>query len=204
MQRFALGALARLYLNLVTGGTGHTGQAPHLALQRRQDSAWFNASAGLFQAGYVENAMVELNVPHLPGRYYFDFDHSKDLLVSRAFIVKMTNAGSLPVLAYDEIWFGPMPAVTAPQLCSIQGTLFDGERQPLAGALVQATLIPVFTDALGRGYQADAVLKTYSGADGAFGLPVVQGATIRFEIRAIGWDRRALVPSQPSVLFTAL
>ncbi len=97
-----------------------------------------------------------------------------------------------------------MPAAAAPGLCSIQGTVFTADGQRLAGALVQATLIPVFTDGAGRGFQGDSVLKTYTGPDGAFDLPIVQGATIRLEIRAIGYDRRALVPNQSSVLFTTL
>lgn len=201
---FPLGSVARLYFTLVNNGGGRTGLSPTIAIQRSRDGRWFDAPSGLFQAAYATSPMLELDAANLPGRYYFDFDHGKDLTVSSWFIVKQQSVGPIPALSYQDLYFGAPPAVTAPGLCSIQGALFGADGQPLAGALVQATLIPVFADALGRGFQADAIVRTYSGADGAFDLPVVQGATIRFEIRAIGYDRRALVPSQPSALFTRL
>lgn len=202
-ENFPIGSVARLYFTLVSNGEGATAKLPTIAIQRVSDGRWFDATTGLFVEGYAMANMRELDVKNLPGRYYFDFDHGRDLTVSSRFIVKMQNADPA-VLSYGDLHFGVLPAVTAPRLCSIEGVLFGAEGAPLSGALVQATLIPVYSDALGRGYQGDAVLKAYTSYTGAFELPVVQGATIRLEIRAIGWDRRALVPEQPSVLFTQL
>jgi hypothetical protein len=203
-ERFSIGSVARLDWDLIAAGVGQTGQSPVIAIQRRVDCKWFNAPAGLFQAAPVANPMAELDPTNLPGRYSFDFDHARDLLVSSDFVVKLANAGPPPALAYRDISFGPLPSVSAPLLCSIQGSLFDDSGEPDAGQLVQATLIPVLTDALGRGFRADAIRKTYTATDGSFDLPMPRGATIRLEIRAIGYDRRALVPDQTSVLFTKL
>jgi hypothetical protein len=203
-ERFSIGSVARLYWDLIGGGVPQTGQVPTIGIWRRADAAWFNAASGLFQPAAVANPMVELDAVNLPGRYYFDFDHSKDLLVSTEFALKKTLSGAPPALAYEDIAFGPLPAASLPGLCSIQGTVMSADGRRLGGSLVQVTLIPVLTDALGRGYQADAILRTRTAADGSFDLPVVQGATVRVEIRDIGYDRRALVPSQPSVLFTSL
>ena len=202
-RRFAIGSVARLYLDLVVAGVGLTGQSPTASVQRRFDGSWFNASTGTFQAAFVANPMTELDGVNLPGRYFLDFDHSKDLDVSTDFVVKMAN-GTPAVLLYEEIAFGLLPSVADPASCSVVGAVLRANGVRLPGALVQATLIPVFADALGRGYQADAPVRTYSALDGSFDLPLVRGATYRFEIAAVGYDRRAQIPDQPSVLFTNL
>lgn len=204
MQVFPVGSVARLFFDLVTDGVGRTSETPTIAIQRGQDGLWLDSNRGVFQPAFATNPMLELDRANLPGRYYFDFDHQKDALVSARFIAKMASSATPLALSYQDLYFGKIPAVVAPGLCAIQGTLFGAGGVPLGGALVQATLIPVFTDTLGRGYEGDAVLKTFSGADGNFELGVVQGATIRLEIRAIGYDRRAVVPTDPSVLFIRL
>ena len=199
-DRYPIGSVARLYLNLVGGdGAGLVGRHPLAAVWRQADGQWLNAATGLFQRAYVENPMVELDARNLSGRYYFEFDHSRDLLVSSDFIAKKRFTGPPVLLSYSDLSFGPMPSVIAPQLCSIQGTLFAPDGRALDGALVQATLIPVFTDVMGRGFEADAPWRTYSGADGSFDLLAVRGATIRLQIPSIGYDRRVLVPNRASV-----
>jgi hypothetical protein len=204
-DRYPIGSVARVYLNLVgPSGAGLVRQSPSAAVWRRTDGQWLNAVTGVFQSAYVDNPMVELDAGHLAGRYYFDFDHALDLLVSSDFIVKKSSAGPPLVLSYGDLSFGAMPSVSDPRLCSVQGAIFGADGRRLAGKLVQATLIPVLTDALGRGYEADAPLEAYSGADGSFDLVVVRGATVRLEIPAVGYDRRALIPDQPSVLFSEL
>jgi hypothetical protein len=200
-QRFAIGSVARFYLDLIVAGAGRTGQSPVIAVQRRADGSWFNAAVGTFQASFVANPMAELDSANLPGRYFFDFDHSRDLLVSTDFIVKKSNADTL---VYDEIAFGPLPSVTDPTLCSVVGAVIAANGKRVAGTLVQATLIPVRTDALGRGYESDAPVRTYTAQDGSFDLSLVRGTNCRLEIAAVGYDRRAQVPDQPSVLFTNL
>jgi hypothetical protein len=203
-ERFARGSVARLYFDLISSGIGLTGQTPVIAIQRKVDGQWFNRATGLFQVPPVSSPMFEVDAANLPGRYGFDFDHGKDLLGSTGFTVRKSNAGASPALAYDDIFFGPMPSVESPLLCSVQGTVFGADGRPLPNALAQATIVPVFTDGLGRAYEADSIVKTYTGADGAFDLPVPRGATVRLEIRATGYDRRALIPDQLSVLFTDL
>jgi hypothetical protein len=202
-ERFPLGSVASLFFDLIVSGQGQTGQTPTIAIQRVADRQWFNAAVGAFQPPYVEASMSELDAAAWPGRYVFEFDHSRDDLVSPDFLVRMSNPDPA-ALRYREVSFGSMSSVAEPHLCSIQGTLFGPDGRPRPGELVQATLIPVLTDGLGRGYEADAIVDAYTAQDGSFDLPFVRGATIRLEIRAIGYDRRALVPDQPSVLFTGL
>jgi hypothetical protein len=203
-ERFPIGSIAQIYFDLIVAGAGVTGQAPVIAIERGADGLWWNAATSLFQTAYVENPMAELDAINWPGRYVFEFDHAKDDLVSTVFLIKMANGGTPPTLVHGELAFGPLAAVARPGLCSIRGGLFEVGGEPLQGALVQATLVPVFTDSFGRGFEAAVIKRVYTGAGGWFELPFVQGATVRLEIPAIGYDRRATVPSQPDVLFTAL
>lgn len=203
-DRFARGSVARLYLDLVTAGAGVPAQAPTIAIQRRADGLFFNVSSGLFQSGFVTNPMTELDATNLPGRYYFDFDHSKDLLVSERFIVKKVNAGSPAATQYDDIAFGPMSSTASALTCAIQGTVLGPDGDPIPNTIVEATLIPVLVDGIGRGFGSDMLVRTYTAADGSFSLDVVRNATIRLQIPAIGYDRKATVPSLSSVLFTNL
>src|SRR5579863_2407453 len=161
-ERFSIGSVARLYFDLIVSGAGQTNQVPMISIQRGHDGYWFNETTQSFGLPMVTNTMRPLDAANLPGRYYFDFDHATDLLVSREFVVKKANAGPPPALAYDDLCFGKLPAARAPALCSIQGTLVSATGKPLANALVQATVIPVFADALGRGLQSDTPVRTYS------------------------------------------
>jgi len=204
INRFSRGSVARLYLDLVVAGVGAVAQSPTIAVRRMSDGFWFNLTGRLFQAGFVANPMTELDAVNLPGAYVFDFNHAKDLLVTSSFLVKKLNAGVPVALEYEDIEFGPLPSVNAPSMCSIQGTIIGPDGKPKQNEIIEATLIPVQKDSLGRGYEADTLLQTYTLIDGSFDLPVVRGSTIRLRIAAIGYDRKALVPDQSSILFTAL
>lgn len=203
-MRFAVGSVARIYFDLVVGGIGQVGQTAFGAVQRRRDGQWFNAAAGAFGSTYIDNPLSEIDAAALPGRYFLDFDHAKDALVSGEFLAKLHSAGAAPSLVYRDLFFGRAPLIADAKLCAIQGVVARPDGRPCAGERVDATLIPVLIDSFGRGYQADRPLRTFTAADGSFELAVVRGATIRLEIRAIGYDRRAVVPNQPSVLLTAL
>jgi len=204
MNRYTLGSTARLYLDIISAGVGAAGESPTAAVLRRSDGKWFDVSDGSWNATIVENAMVETDVTNFPGRYHFDFDQSlDDASESIEYIVKKQNLAT-PALEYDDIVFGPLASVTDPTLCSVQGTVYTGAGAPRHNALVRAVLEPVNTDALGRGYESDLVTATYTNALGSFDLPLVRNSYYRFEIDAIGYDKRVAIPDQATVLFTAL
>ena len=148
--------------------------------------------------------MTELDSVNLPGRYSFDFDQTLDETAgSTAYLAKMANVAT-PLVEYQELDFGPLAAVTTIGLCSVQGTVYTAQGVAEENSLVRATLVPVFSDAIGRGVVADAVVFTYTNELGEFDLPLVRAGVFRLEIGAIGYDRKVTVPDQASVLFTSL
>lgn len=205
-DRFTLGSVARLNLDIVTAGAGIISQSPTVALQRRADNKWFQASDGSWQVNIVENAMVQTDSVNLPGRYHFDFDQNfDDEPDSVEYVAKKTNTGgSLDVLEYDDLVFGPLAGAMAPELCSVQGFIYDTAGVPVRNEIVRAVLRPVFADNLGRAAQSDKTASTYTNDLGAFDLPLVRGGVFRLEIPGIGFDRKVTIPNQPSVLFTDL
>lgn len=204
MNRYTIGSTVRLYLDIVSSGAGVGGQSPTVAILRRSNGQWFDVSDGSWNATIVENAMVETDVTNLPGRYHFDFDQSlDDFEGSTEYIVKKQNLAT-PALEYEDLVFGPLAATASPELCSVQGTIYTGQGEPLENALVRASLQPVFTDGNSRGYQADKVSATYTNVLGDFDLPLLRGGIYRLEIDTVGYDRKVTIPDQASVLFTAL
>lgn len=200
---YSLGSVAKFLLEVVSGATGQTGLSPTAAIQRVADDAWFQASDGTWQPTIVENPMAEVDIANLPGLYAIEFDQSLDDLVgSRTYLLKLREV-SAGVLQYQEKVFGPVAVATSPQLCSVQGTVFNGIGEPLQNIMVRATLEPVFKDALGRTL-ADRTAAVYTNVLGGFDLPLVRGATYRLEISSAGYDRRVTIPDQASVLFTEL
>jgi hypothetical protein len=94
--------------------------------------------------------------------------------------------------------------VVEPDLCAITGTLFTATGRRAPNSLVRATVIPVASDALGRGYQNVEVVHVYSDSQGEFELSLVRELNVRLEIPDIGYDRKVCVPDQASVLYTDL
>jgi len=204
MTRHSRGDTVRLYLDIISAGAGVISQSPTIAIQRLSDGKWFQASDGTWQSTIVENDMTQTDVTNLPGRYHFDFDQSLDTAEGSVwYIAKKSNIG-VATLEYEDLVFGPLAAATGPELCSVQGTILSGQGEPVLNALVRATLIPVLKDALGRAYQADRVLSTYTDENGDFDIPLVREGTYRLEIDAVGYDRKITVPNQASALFTDL
>ena len=204
-SRHSLGTTVRLYLDIIDAGAGVIAQIPTIAIQRIADGNWFQVSDGLWVSTKVENVMTETSSANLPGRYHFDFNQSLDLFeASTKYIVKKSTASGTLATEYEDLVFGPLAAAAAFGLCSIQGTIADGQGNPVNNALVQATIVPVFCDDLGRTVQSDRVISTYTNELGDFDLPIVTGATARLEIPSTGYDRKILVPDQASVLFTDL
>ena len=203
IDRYPRGAVIQFLFELIASGVGATGQAPVFAIGRG-DGKWWNGTSGLFQAGYVENAMTAASAAHLPGMYTGTFDHSKDELDSNALFLKLANAGTPAALEYRELDFGAMASTTGAALCSVQGTVLGLGGKPMPGAEVLATLVPVLKDNLGRGYSADAPIRSYTASDGSFDVPLVRGALVRLEIPSICYDRRITVPDQSQALFTDL
>lgn len=200
VERFSRGSTARLYLDI-----GDTGESPTAAVRRESDLKWFDASDSSWQTTPVENPMTEVSVAHLPGRYSFDFDQTEDDLVGSAtYTVRLTNPAPLDWVEFRDISFEALASAASPSLCAITGTLFTAAGQPLAGALVTATLLPVMTDGAGRGYENEALIRAWSREDGSFQLSVVRGAAILLEIAKIGYARKVNVPDAASVLFNAL
>lgn len=203
LSRHSRGDTVRLYLDIIAAGAGVIGQAPTVAIQRVQDSSWFQVSDGTWQPTKVENAMSELDATNLPGKYYFDFDQSLDLLeASTEYTVKKTNAAGTLALEYEQLAFGPLAAAVALELCSVQGTIYDAQGKALPNQIVRATMIPVYRDSLGRAVESDRLVATYTNESGDFDLPLIRGGTFRLEIPAIGYDRKVVTPDQSSALFT--
>lgn len=203
-NRHSRGELVRLYLDIIVAGVGSVDKHPVIAIRRVIDNKWFQVSDGTWQSTLVDNAMSETDFTNLPGRYHFDFDQALDLAEgSTRYVVKKVNSGPA-VLEYEDLVFGQLAGAIAAGLCSVQGTVLSGQADPIAAQVVRATLIPVFKDALGRTAQSDRVLLAFTDSDGDFDLPLIQGATYRLEVPGVGYDRKVLIPAQPSVLFTDL
>ena len=203
LNRYSRGSTARLYFDIVAAGVGITGLSPRIAIERTADGSYFQVSDETWQPTLVENDMTETNAVRLPGRYHFDFDQSLDELEgSTEYTVKKVSDATTVALEYETAIFEPLAATAAPGLCSVQGTLLTGQGDPLVAEIVRATLVPVYKDDIGRGYQSDTVYMTFTGPTGDFQLPLVQGGVFRLEIQAIGFDRRVTIPAQASALFT--
>jgi len=202
IQRFSRGSTARLFLEILAAGAGQTNESPTIAIRRLSDGLWFDGAA--FVPTLQSNAVEELDAPNLPGLYFFDFDHALDTTASNEFMVRFANTGANALLEHFHVIFGRLTDTVDPGLCSIIGTIFtaDGKRSP--NALVEATVIPVETDALGRGFQNLEVMRAYTDQLGEFELPLAQTLSVRLQIGAIGYDRKIVVPAQASALFTDL
>jgi hypothetical protein len=204
-SRHSRGSIARLFLDIVAAGAGVIGQAPFTAIQRKADGLWFQASDGTWVPTPVNNPMTQTDSVNMPGRYHFDFNQTLDLLSSSTeySAKKFTSSGTL-ALDYEDLVFGPLAGVIPFGMCSIQGAIADIQGGPARNSVVRATIIPVFTDSLGRGVQYDMVAVAHTNDSGDFDLPLVRGAICRLEIVDIGYDRKITVPDQASVLFSVL
>ena len=205
VERFPIGDVARLHLDIITSNAGVTEQAPIVAIQRAKDGKWFDGTVA-WQDTPVDNPMVETNLVHLPGRYHFDFDQALDQLKgSRAYSVRIKNpvSGANARVVYQDIEFGPMSAATLPDLCAVMGNVLTLQGEPAPGVLVRATLQPVYKDGAGRIVQTQLV-QTYTDATGFFSLSLVRGVTARLEVESVGYDRKVIIPDQASVVFTDL
>jgi len=203
--RYSLGSIARLALDIVTGGVGIISQTPTAAIQRLLDGMWFQVSDGSWQATIVENPMVQTDSVNLPGRYHFDFNQALDLVVaSSSYVAKLTNTGASARLEYLDLFFGPMASVASMELCSVQGTIISNQGDPITNIPVKATLVPVYNGGLGRAVDNGRTAVAYTDHNGAFDLPLVRGGIFRLEIDAVGYDRKVTIPNQSSVLFTDL
>lgn len=204
-SRHSRGEIVRLYLDIVVAGVGEIGLSPTIAIQRRANGEWFQASDGTFVPTKVENPMTETSVANLPGRYHFDFDQSLDLITdSDEYIVRKSSAAGTIALEYEDLVFGPLAGAATLETCSVQGSISDAQGRPRENVIVRAVLEPVFKDGLARVVESDVAITTYTNGVGDFDLPLVRGGTFRLEIDAVGYDRKVIIPDQASVLFTDL
>lgn len=203
MERYSLGSTARLHLSIITAGVGIISQIATTAVMRVSDLKWFEASTGNWVSTKVENPMVETDSVNLPGQYHFDFNQALDTLAGSNEYIARKSSSTL-ALEYENLTFGALLRVTTPELCSVQGTIFNSQGTPRENVLVRATLEPVLTDGLGRAFEADSSVTTYSNELGDFDLPLVRGGIFRLEISAVGYNRRVTIPDSASVLFSAL
>lgn len=205
MYRYNLGSVARLYLDIISAGSGVISQLPTAAVQRVADGKWFQASDGTWQATIVDNPMSATHTAYLPGRYQFDFDQSKDVLANSAsYIVKLSNTGAVAVLEYRDLAFGSVAATAKPALCSVTGTVVSAQGDPIGNVAVKATLVPLLSLGSGRAVDHTKISVAYTNQHGDFDLPLVRGGTFRLEIDSVGYDRKVTIPDQASVLFTEL
>ena len=203
-MRYSLGSTARLYFDVIVSGAGVISQSPSCAIQRVVDGKWYQASDDTWQVNKVDNLMTELDSVNLPGRYWFDFDQTLDETAgSTIYLVKMANAAT-PLVEYQDLEFGPMSAAMAPSVCAVQGSIYTAQGEPQQNVRVRATLVPVFSDGIGRTVLADTVVTTYSNEQGDFSLELVRGGIFRLEVDGIGYDRKVTIPDQASVLLTDL
>lgn len=204
-DRFPLGSVARINLDIIAIGLGLISQSPTAAIERLADGKWFQVSDGTWQTTIVENPMTQTDSVNLPGRYHFDFDQALDLVTaSRSYVVKLTNTGAATRLEYRDIFFGTMAAVASMELCSVQGSIVSSQGDPISNIVVKATLMPVYNGGLGRAVDNGRTALTYTDHNGAFDLQLVRGGVFRLEIDAVGYDRKVVIPNQSSVLFTDL
>ncbi len=202
MYRYNLGSVARLYLDIISGGSGVISQTPTVAIQRVVDGKWFQVLDGTWQTTIVDNPMVATHTAFLPGRYQFDFDQSKDQLAnSTTYIAKLVNPGTLE---YRDLSFGSVAATAKPALCSVTGTVLTAQGDPIGNVAVKATLVPLLSLGAGRAVDHTKISVAYTNQFGDFDLPLVRGGTFRLEIDAVGYDRKVTIPDQSSVLFTQL
>ncbi|HUX16559.1 MAG TPA: hypothetical protein VMW52_08795 [Phycisphaerae bacterium] len=202
IERYSRGSTASLFLEILAAGVGQTGEAPTVAIQRLSDSQWFDGAT--FVPTIQENALIQKDQANLPGVYYFDFDHALDATLSEEFLLRFRNTGANALLDHRHIIFGRLTDVVDPDLCAITGTIYTATGRRAPNTVVRATVIPVVTDTLGRGFQNVEVVQVYSDPQGEFELSLVRSLNVRLEIPDIGYDRKICVPDQASALFTAL
>lgn len=204
-DRFSLGSVARINLDIVNAGVGVISQTPTASIKRLADGKWFQVSDGSWQSTIVDNPMTQTDSVNLPGRYHVNFDQSKDVVVgSTAYVVKLTNGPLNPRLEYRDLFFGPLAAVASMALCSIQGTVISAQGDPVTNVPVKASLMPIYSGGFGRAVDHGRTALAYTDNNGNFDLPLVRGGIFRLEIDAVGYDRKVTIPNQSSVLFTDL
>ena len=90
------------------------------------------------------------------------------------------------------------------ELCVIEGivTTLQGVRVP--DAEVIATIIK-FPKEVGKAPQITREpIKTLTGSDGRFSIPLLQGTLVQFEIPAVEFIRNITVPAKPCEFLTDL
>ena len=205
IERYSRGQVARIYFDLISAGAGQIGLAPTASIKRLVDDKWFQASDDTWQTTIINNTMAQIDSVNLPGRYYLDFDQTKDDAdESYEYLVKLEHLVAPITLEYRELVFGPLSYAIAPNLCAVTGTVYTVQGQPAPNELVQATLEPVYTDSLGRTAQADQVVGTHTDDNGDFSLSLIRNAIFRLQIDSVGYDRRVTIPDQATVVFTDL
>jgi len=204
VERYSRGSTARLFLEILASGIGQTNESPTVAIQRQSDGQWLDIATSAFVPTIQEAALTELDQATLPGLYYFDFDHTVDLTASEGFVVRFKNLGANALIDHSHVLFGQLTDSVNPEMCSITGTLFTATGLRAANSLVRATVVPVKTDDLGRGYQNSDIISTYSDVQGEFTLSLVRGLNILLDIVDIGYSRKVCVPDSATALFTTL
>lgn len=204
-NRYSLGSMPRLYLDIIAAGVGVISQTPTIAIKRLADGKWFQVSDGSWQNTIVKNLMTQTDSVNMRGRYHFDFDQSLDTIPGSGdyIAIKQNESGTL-AQEFEDLAFGPMPATTSPELCSVQGAIYNAQGVPVRGAVVRATLQPVLKDGIGRVIDSTSIVTGYTNETGDFDLPLVRGGTFRLEVPIVGYDRKVTIPDEPVVLFTDL
>jgi hypothetical protein len=205
IERYSRGEVARIYLDIISAGVGQVGLAPTASIRRMVDNQWFQASDNSWQTTIINNAMTALDGVNFAGRYYIDFDQAEDdEEESYEYVVRLSHIAAPVTLEYRELVFAPLSASIAPGLCAVTGTVYTGRGKPAPNEIVQATLVPVYTDALSRTAQADQIVGTYTNESGDFSLSLIRGATFRLQINTVGYDHKVVIPDQATVAFMDL
>lgn len=93
-------------------------------------------------------------------------------------------------------------------ICTVTGTICKADESPMPNQLVKATIKSTQQDQGGqvagfKGVVSDPI-EAFSGDDGTFGIDLVQGATVVFEIPTINLRKEIVIPALVSVDFTTL
>lgn len=93
-------------------------------------------------------------------------------------------------------------------ICTVTGFICKADESPLANQLVKATIKSTQQDLGGQVAGAKGVvsdpIEAFTDDTGVFGIDLIQGATVLFEIPTINLRREIIVPAEVTVDFTTL
>lgn len=209
MDRYPIGATARLDLTVTSSGVGVSGETPSIIIQRLSDNYYFDdtiaAPTSKFADAFHSNDMSEVDAVNLPGLYRYSIAHTEDETASEFFFVRKVNAGAAAVTEDSIIAFGQMASAISHETCNLYGTILDINNAGDVNKLVRVSILPntIMTTGNKEGISVDRI-DTYTDTDGAFSITLIRELVIRLQIPSIGYDRKVTIPDASSANFADL